>query len=598
MDGIPEELKKYPHWINWKLVDGEKRPAKKLKTGHMTFEQAASKSEKVGFVLSASDPFVCFDFDKCIEDGEITDPRVASVVKQLNSYTEISQSGTGLHVFVKGRKPGDRSRTDKGKVEIYDKDRFIAVTGNVFQGKSTIKRRPRAIKEIYSEIFGDETSPSGADKASSPTSLPNCRDKDDTLDRIHHSKDAFKFDEFLNEGARAGSDRSASDQSFFNMLAFYSRGNVEVMKEIAFESALYRSKWDRTDYINRTINVALETVPPPRVQNDYFIYDLHTQEITPPQWLLEGYLVKDSLATLIGNTGIGKSFVAIDIGLSVSTGTEWHGCKVEQGGVLYLCGEGKNGIKARIRAWLKHHNVSSPGNFFGVSQSPAVMLDETFVDDLITQIQNAEQFMGSVGMVIIDTLNTNWGGGDENAVSDMTKFTDACRRIRDTTGACVLIVHHTAKGNNRDGRGSSSLKGAMDTQLLLSEDKGVTELRVQKQKDHYAEPPFTLELKRVEITAEITSCVAILKRREPTSPEDEPWEEDEFERRLSKQKQLFVCFREGYDPDNVSHREQLMEKGFSKSVISKAKAAYEPDDPPELEQYTLAHIGLEPPKVS
>ena len=74
--------------------------------------------------------FVCVDFDRVLT-GTTIDPRAARVVQRFNSWTEISPSGTGLHLFMKGSLP----ESLKGnQFEAYHRDRFIAVTGHRWSG--------------------------------------------------------------------------------------------------------------------------------------------------------------------------------------------------------------------------------------------------------------------------------------------------------------------------------------------------------------------------------------------------------------------------------------------------------------------------------
>ncbi len=98
-----------------------------------TFEEAVRALETgeydgVGFVFSSGDPFVGIDLDKCRdpETGELED-WAAKIVKDLGGYAEASFSGTGIHIFVKGKTPNRR----RGRIEVYSSERFFTVTGRV-----------------------------------------------------------------------------------------------------------------------------------------------------------------------------------------------------------------------------------------------------------------------------------------------------------------------------------------------------------------------------------------------------------------------------------------------------------------------------------
>lgn len=158
--GIPEELKVLNHWICYKLVPktdkngnpyNDKVPKNPNTGGNAAsndpstwadFNTAAAAVSKynldgIGFQFRGSG-YIGIDIDHCIrEDGSLSD-MAQDVVTVLNSYTEISPSGTGLHIFMKGKKPGEKCTSKKNpvtgeKLEIYDSGRFFTVTGNVFK---------------------------------------------------------------------------------------------------------------------------------------------------------------------------------------------------------------------------------------------------------------------------------------------------------------------------------------------------------------------------------------------------------------------------------------------------------------------------------
>src|SRR5882757_7359623 len=86
----------------------------------------------VGFMLSASDPFVAWDFDHCLDRAwHITDPAIADYVARLDSYTEISPSNTGLRVVTIALLPPGGCKS--GGIEVYDRNRYVTITGNLWR---------------------------------------------------------------------------------------------------------------------------------------------------------------------------------------------------------------------------------------------------------------------------------------------------------------------------------------------------------------------------------------------------------------------------------------------------------------------------------
>jgi primase-polymerase (primpol)-like protein len=145
-EGIPKELKVRPQWVVWKAV-GEKpdkmpyspRTGRKASSTDLitwsTFEEAYSVYERegcagVGFVFSSADPFTGIDLDKCVDPrtGEVA-AWAMEIVRFFDSYTELSATGTGIHVIVKGEVPNRR----KGNVEVYSSKRFFTVTGHLLE---------------------------------------------------------------------------------------------------------------------------------------------------------------------------------------------------------------------------------------------------------------------------------------------------------------------------------------------------------------------------------------------------------------------------------------------------------------------------------
>lgn len=239
--------------------------------------------------------------------------------------------------------------------------------------------------------------------------------------------------------------------------------------------------------------------------------------LEPPEPLVDGWLNRDTLAMLYGPSGVGKSFVALDLALSVATGTPWHGVLVEEGPVVYVAAEGVSGMGRRIDAWCEHHGAYDPHRHHPIWWYPeAVNVGDP---SLAATLGDVARDAGAV-LVVVDTLARCTLGVEENSAKDIGMVIDNLDRIRRTSRACVLAVHHTGVADQSRGRGSSALKGAMDTELRLRGDDTCVKLENPKQKDGPEMLPLHLVLQPVAMDEE-SSCVLVPVESAATASRDE-----------------------------------------------------------------------------
>jgi Cu/Ag efflux protein CusF len=201
------------------------------------------------------------------------------------------------------------------------------------------------------------------------------------------------------------------------------------------------------------------------------------EAIPPPEFLIDGYLIKNSLAWLGGKPGHFKSFVAVEMACCVATGTHWHGHKVEQGKVLYLIAEGVTGLAQRFRAWSKYHGV--PIKDITFLPMPLRLADPSGIDvAAFATLLLAHK----PHLVIIDTQARVTVGADENSSRDMGEFVDALEILRGMHSSCMLTVHHEPR-NATNLRGSISLEGGAGTILRCFKEGDQLTIEMKKQKD-------------------------------------------------------------------------------------------------------------------
>jgi hypothetical protein len=177
-----------------------------------------------------------------------------------------------------------------------------------------------------------------------------------------------------------------------------------------------------------------------------------------PDPLVHGILDLDTTAWMIGAPGSLKSFIALDMAAHVAGGRPWHGHRVAQGKVLYIAAEGQRGMVLRVRAWQKKYGA---------------MRDVTFLPYPV-KAKHAEEWGALVAiagsrkpsLIIIDTQSRTAVGWEENDNSQMSELIAQFDRLRQASGACVLVIHHTGR-DGKNARGASAIDGAQDTELKI-----------------------------------------------------------------------------------------------------------------------------------
>jgi hypothetical protein len=197
------------------------------------------------------------------------------------------------------------------------------------------------------------------------------------------------------------------------------------------------------------------------------------------QWTIRHVIEQNGVSLIYGQYGCGKSFVAFDMAYCVAAGRNWHSRKTIQSPVVVLAGEGHSGIGDRFNALHRHYGGAFPEQLY-LSVISASLTDNT----------NAQWVMESVnevcphaGLVIIDTLNRNFGVGDENSTKDMTQFISNVDLIFRNTGKTVIIVHHSGKDDNKGARGSIVLPGSVEAEIKVSSVKDNVTVSFKKQKN-------------------------------------------------------------------------------------------------------------------
>lgn len=212
-------------------------------------------------------------------------------------------------------------------------------------------------------------------------------------------------------------------------------------------------------------------------------------------WHVRDLLPVGSFCVVFGAPKAGKTFAVCDLAMHAAHGMRWRGYTVSRPlRVAFLAGEGRSGLRLRLKAWIAEHGAELNGNFALLAESLGL---PQHADEVVVALREHKP-----DLVVIDTLNAFFGGGDENSTQDMTAFTNAVRQVIDDVGCSIIVIHHTGLTDATRARGSSVLRGAADVVVQVAKDEkrsGLIAFQVVEGRDIEAwAEPLALKLRRVD----------------------------------------------------------------------------------------------------
>jgi len=274
---IPDEMKNFNSWICWKLEEAEEGKATKIPYSPLSgslasvndpntwvsYEEALSVVHYysgLGFVLSDNDPFTFIDLDEpknhlSSEEKAVIMDRQIKIYNEFNSYSEISPSGQGLHIIVKGRVKAGRKRSS---VEVYSNLRFMTMTGNVYK-EAPIENRQELLNILWEQMGG------GGAAALIYSGDEQERYSDEQV--INMALNARNGDLFnlLREGRwrEKYQSQSEADYAYVDILAFYTQNRQQITRLFRNSALGQRPKALRVDYTDYMINKSFDRMLPP-----------------------------------------------------------------------------------------------------------------------------------------------------------------------------------------------------------------------------------------------------------------------------------------------------------------------------------------------
>lgn len=286
-------------------------------------------------------------------------------------------------------------------------------------------------------------------------------------------------------------------------LAELADADLELKSLLSIESPTPEEMGKVADALTRQAQaqIAVDAIPKPenplrkRVAYDS---DAAIEMIANQQWLIDQVMPADAFGVLYGPSGSYKSFIAMDMSASIASSMNWHGHDVDESGhVLYIGAEGAAGLHLRKKAWeIRNHKKLTNLAIL----SSAVTINSGDIRDLINLCADlVEEVDEPIRLIVIDTLARSFEG-EENSATDMGEFVKACDYLRETTGASILVIHHSGKDADKGARGSSALRAACDFEFkVVSPGKKMSKISCTKAKDSDPFDDIAFKLNVVEI---------------------------------------------------------------------------------------------------
>lgn len=553
----PELIASRPIWLMWRFehLDGEVKPRKvpyyangakrygvqgrpEDRQQLVTFDaarSAAARKNMDGIGLATLDgDFSVLDFDKCMVNGRLHHDIEGFGV---GTYAEYSPSGEGVHVFVLGNVAGNQkshaSATQFG-VEGFATKGFVTFTGNALEitelteATNTIAAPDTRLTALLRSRFGEGLTEEDNAQAKQPLglSLEIVREALDVLDpstdhntwlsigmALHHETNGQGF--ALWNTWSSASEKYPGEEALLSRWDSFGKGNAKIITartlvQLANQNGahinLNVTNLEEFDNLNaseilKTSENKRFTIMPPS----------SFMELASHQYLIKGLLPKATLGVLFGESGSGKSFMALDMAFAIARGETWRGMRTNKGNVLYIVAEGAGGFRKRLRAYATHHQIDLDSISIGIMDDTPNLLAKSEALAVAKAIKDSNF---NPALIIIDTLAQCTAGANENSSEDMGAALAHCQGLHRATGAMVLLVHHAGKDSSKGARGWSGVRAAVDAELEVVRTVNGRFLRATKQKEDADFNEWGFDLEVVPIGEDqdgdiITSCVCV-----------------------------------------------------------------------------------------
>ncbi|AQW29113.1 AAA family ATPase [Ralstonia syzygii subsp. celebesensis] len=552
---VPDALRNLQGWLVWRYehvpntpkprkvpyytgggrrhgVQGRPEDRNQLTTFDAAKAAAARRGfDGVGLALMPEWGIVAGDFDDCVGDGGVH-PDVERII--TGTYAEYSPSGEGVRAFWLGNLGNNKSVGDGTfGFETFSSKGFVTFTGNrlditdLLGVDNTIAELTDDVRTLHAQRFGKQPLASAEPDDPLMAYEPRLQLTDAQLEEALDVLDPdLPHDTWLHVGMSLHHETEGEGFALWD--AWSAKGAKYPGEE------QLRKRWDsfgtqpgrpvtaRTllklaqengAHLDPTLASAAEfdviTEAPAAPLRFQVIPAFEFMSHPPPSWIIKGVLPKAELVVLFGESGSGKSFVALDLAAAIARGRDWRGHRTRRGRVVYIAAEGAGGFRNRMVAYCMHNALEANAlDDIGVIHAAPNFLQKADALD----VAKAIKAHGSADVIVVDTFAQVTPGANENAAEDVGKALSHCRGIHRATGAVVVLVHHSGKDSSKGARGWSGIRGAADAQIEVLRTPGGRMLRLDKMKDGEDGREYGFDLQVVPIGMDedgdvIDSCV-------------------------------------------------------------------------------------------
>lgn len=523
--GVPASLQAIPRWVLWRFepTPGKDKPRKvplRMDGTHgsstdptswapfddvvAAYTKGNARADGIGFVFTDDDDIVGVDLDGCRDPatGELAS-WARSDLDTLGSWAEVSPTGTGVHVFARGRlASGVKNKSGDGRREVYATGRFFTVTGNTVDGAPLDVTELPHLTDWHRRLF-----PSASPSAPTPAPKPPMTTKTATPSRRPDKVERARA--WLTRAGAAVSGENGHDVAM-RVVGTVVRGfdlddgeaeaalkdwnsrcdppwsDIELAHKIASardtddpqkravgwllnedrprdvgavwevtaanddddpETASWRQEMRRAhEDLMAAMGTSSSSLSEPCPFDSYAA--LVRKDIGPMRWLVNRLITDGAVAVIAGEPKTAKTWLALEVAVSVALGDKVMGeFQARRTGpvALFLTEDHEASVRARLMATVLGHAVDPHEATPPIFVRAKATLDLSDPWTLAWLVASIRRLPEPPALLVIDPLRNVLGSLKESDNDDMAKANAALRAVRTVLGATVLYVHHTAK---------------------------------------------------------------------------------------------------------------------------------------------------------